>query len=219
MRMNIVKLSVFIRNEQQYKIVKNFDIETIYTDNLELIKKDQNLYYAPSKKENITLQKKLLIKDVGFLEKYKDTHEIILDYGLNIANQSTIELFEKWNVQKMTLSLELTLEELNYFQDLKSHPVEILIYGRVIDMTLKKHPLINENGLILEDLKKRKYPVKVKEDKTVYIYHHEPINKIKDIKKYIDLGIRNFRIDFYEEEEKEIKEILKNVINIKNSHK
>ena len=108
----------------------------------------------------------------------------------------------------MTLSLELNLEELKYFKNLKKNPLEILLYGRVIVMTLKNHPLIKEKGYSLEDKKKRQYPIKVDENKTVYIYHHEPINKLEEIKEYMELGIRNFRIDFFEEKESEINEVL-----------
>lgn len=203
-----MSLSVLVRNKEQYDVVKKYEVETIYTDNIDLAREFPDMYYAPWKEEKEVSVKKLLIRDLGLLEKYHGTHDIILDYGLNIANLSTIELFLEYGVKKMTLSVELSLEELKFFKNLEFLPIEMLIYGRVIDMTLKRHPIIKENGYELEDVKKRKYPVKVDKNQTVYLYHHEPINRLNDIPKYVSLGIQNFRIDFYEETEREIQHVL-----------
>jgi len=134
---------------------------------------------------------------------------VILDYGLNIANISTIHLLKEIGAERMTLSVELSLEELQFFEKLENEPIEIFIYGRVVDMTLKNHPFIKENGYILEDMKGKKYPTKV-ENGVVSIYHHEPMNHFEKIREYTKLGIKNFRMDFFEESEEEIRKILNN---------
>ena len=202
------ELSVFIRNKEQLEAIKQYTINHIYTDNLELVKESENLIFEVPKNYQEPLPKNILIKDLGMLEEKKEHKNIYIDYGMNIANQSTMELLKDYGVKKMTLSLELPIEELKFFQNLKDEPIEILIYGTIVVMTLKEHPLIKENGYIIEDVKKRKYKTKVLKDNSVIIYHHEPINHINKIKEYKKLGIKNFRFDFLEEGKEEIQNIL-----------
>ena len=53
--------------------------------------------------------------------------------------------------------------------------------------------------------------IKVDEEKHLSIYHYEPINNIDKIKEYQKLGIKYFRLDFLDEDIKEIKKILDSI--------
>lgn len=205
------EISVFVRNKEQLETVKQYKIDSIYTDNLELVKEMETLIFEVPKNYQEPLPKNILIKDLGILEEESEKKNIYVDYGMNIANQSTIDLLKEYGVKKMTLSLELPIEELKFFKHLEEEPIEILIYGTVVVMTLKEHPLIKENGYTIEDVKKRKYKTKVLKDNSVLIYHHEPMNNINKIKEYEKLGIKHFRLDFLDETEEEIKNILNKI--------
>jgi len=45
-------VSVMVRNEKQLEVLKNFDIHSIYTDNIKLVQKYSNLYFLKIFKEN-----------------------------------------------------------------------------------------------------------------------------------------------------------------------
>ena len=174
-----MEISVLIRNEKQYLIAKKYPVTFFYSDNLELVKKYPEIYYQTSKIEKEEeLPSKLLISDIGLLS-LKNKH-LISDYSLNIANKESIQFLLNKGVEKVTLSVELNLEELSFFSNLDKLPVILIIYGRVINMILKKHPLFKENGYALKN-KNNIYPIYVDKYNHVYIYS-EPINLILDIK-------------------------------------
>jgi len=206
-----MNISVFVRTKEQLETIKKYPIKTIYTNNLELIKENPDIYYeVPKYYEKEKLPKNILINDIGIVEELKEDKNIIIDYGMNVANSSTIELFLKYNVKKIILSLEMNLEELK-FLEAKKYPLEIYIYGRPKGMTLKNHPIFTKGQYELEDIKKERYKVEVLENELVSIYQKEPINQIKNISKYLFFGINNFRIDFYDEDEKSIEKLLEKV--------
>ena len=197
-----------VRTKSQLETVKKYPIEAIYTDNLELLTNDKNLYYQVPKNYNKkSLPENLLISDIGLLHLFEGKKNMITDYSMNVANESMISLLLSYGVKKVTLSLELPIEELEFFSSLNKN-IEVLIYGRVVDMKLKAHPLIKENGYALEDVKKNIYPIFIDSSDTILIYHHEPINKLEEIPKYLKVGITSFRLDFSLETPLEIQSIL-----------
>ena len=198
-------ISVLIRNEEQYNIVKDYDLDCIYTDNLLLARKYDLFYETPRIYEELdNLPNKLLINDTGLL--ILDNKEIVTNYSFNVANSKTIKLLEKYHVKKITLSIEVTLEELK-FMNLKSHPVEVIIYGKIVNMFLKRHPLIKDNNFKLIN-SNHKFIAKVDSNEHVSIFNYEPINLIDKIDEYQKLGIKYFRLDFLDESSKDIKNIL-----------
>jgi len=205
------QLSVFVRNEMQYQEAQKYSIDTFYSDDIKLVKKYPEIYFEVPKNYQGEYPNHLLIRDAGLLLKQKSA-SFCLDYSMNIANQLTIEVLKRWPVKNMTISLELGLEDLKFFQDLSAEPIEYYIYGYPIDMTLKSHPLIKENGIVLEDIKKRKYHTRINNDTSISIFHYEPINRIAHISDYKALGITKFRIDFLDESADEIKKILENIV-------
>lgn len=203
-------ISVLIRNEEQYKIVKDYNLDCIYTDNLDLAKKYDLYYEVPRFYNELTnLPNKLLVNDTGLLEEKEK--KIVTNYSLNVANLKAISLLTKCKVKKITLSLEVTFDELA-FMDVTNYPVEVIIYGKVLDMFIKSHPLIKDSNYELIDYQNNKYPIKVDEEKHLSIYHYEPINNLDKISEYEKLGVKYFRLDFLDEEPNQIKEILDKVI-------
>ena len=203
-------ISVLIRNEEQYNIVKDYDLDCIYTDNLLLARKYDLFYETPRIYEELdNLPNKLLINDTGILTL--DNKEIVTNYSFNTANSKTIKLLEKYHVKKITLSIEVTLEELK-FMNLESDPVEVIIYGKIVNMFLKSHPLIKDNNFKLIN-SNHKFDSRVDSDEHVSIFNYEPINLIDKVDEYQKLGIKYFRLDFLDESSKDIKNILEKLKN------
>ena len=203
-------ISVLIRNEEQYNIVKDYDLDCIYTDNLLLARKYDLFYETPRVYEELdNLPNKLLINDTGLLNL--DNKEIVTNYSFNVANSKTIKLLEKYHVKKITLSIEVTLEELK-FMNLESHPVEVIIYGKIVNMFLKSHPLIKDNNFKLIN-SNHKFDSRVDSNEHVSIFNYEPINLIDKVDEYQKLGIKYFRLDFLDESSEDIKNILDKLKN------
>ncbi len=203
-------ISVLIRNEEQYNIVKDYDLDCIYTDNLLLARKYDLFYETPRAYEELdNLPNKLLINDTGLLAL--DNEEIVTNYSFNTANSKTIKLLEKYHVKKITLSIEVTLEELK-FMNLESDPVEVIIYGKIVNMFLKSHPLIKDNNFKLIN-SNHKFDSRVDSNEHVSIFNYEPINLIDKVDEYQKLGIKYFRLDFLDESSEDIKNILDKLKN------
>ena len=203
-------ISVLIRNEEQYNIVKDYDLDCIYTDNLLLARKYDLFYETPRIYEELdNLPNKLLINDTGLLTL--DNKEIVTNYSFNTANSKTIKLLEKYHVKKITLSIEVTLEELK-FMNLESDPVEVIIYGKIVNMFLKSHPLIKDNNFKLIN-SNHKFDSRVDSNEHVSIFNYEPINLIDKVDEYQKLGIKYFRLDFLDESSEDIKNILDKLKN------
>ena len=203
-------ISVLIRNEEQYNIVKDYDLDCIYTDNLLLARKYDLFYETPRIYEELdNLPNKLLINDTGLL--ILDNKEIVTNYSFNVANSKTIKLLEKYHVKKITLSIEVTLEELK-FMNLESDPVEVIIYGKIVNMFLKSHPLIKDNNFKLIN-SNHKFDSRVDSNEHVSIFNYEPINLIDKVDEYQKLGIKYFRLDFLDESSEDIKNILDKLKN------
>lgn len=200
--------SVLVRSERQYEVVSSYEIQNLYSDSLELCLHHPEVYYLTSRiKEEENLPNRLLVQDYGTIYKEKGK-SMVSNYTLNVANSCTCELLLKLGVQKIGLSVEMNLTELQCFPTLSHYPVEVLVYGRVEDMLLKRHPEMT-NGFYQMESVNGKYPVIVDKDRTVHIYHRKPIDRMSDIEDLKMLGIRYGRIDFLEESEEEIQEIFK----------
>ncbi len=206
------KVSVFVRSKEQLNFVRMYDVHAIYTDVLELVQENPELYYqVPKYHDASELPDNILTEDTGLLYDFKDKKNIITDYGLNVANEKTISLLEQSGASRVTLSLEVSMEELSFFKNLKKYSLELYLYGRPKVMCLKEHPIFTNGEYILEDMKKKRYPVTVLENKNVFLYHHEPIDRLRYFQSYRDIGIQYFRIDLWKETNLEIAEIFERI--------
>ena len=94
--------------------------------------------------------------------------------------------------------------------------IEVVIYT-LPDLMILKYDLLKNNNCkyssnnYLIDRNNDKY--KVIYDNLTHIISPKPVNRFSDLNKMINLGIRNFRIELLDEDEKEI-DILLNKIKI-----
>ena len=113
------------------------------------------------------------------------------------------------NTERVTISLELDKEKIKDImkKTKEKDKIELLIYGKPELMIIKSSI---EEGL-LEDKTHHQYKI-TKENNLTHLDHHETINNIDNIKLYQNLGISNYRIEFIDEKEFEIEELLKKIL-------
>ena len=204
-----MKISVLVSSNEQYEIVKKYPVDAIYTSNYAIAMANPSIYYQTPKYPCMKkMPHRLLCGDVGWFMDQEE-HTIVTDYNLNIANHFSIEQLLKRGATKITPSLECSIHDL---EKLSSYPLEVLIYGHVVVMTLKSHPLFKENGYELEDYQHRRWKALVDENEVVSLLSAEPINKLNELEEYQRIGIRSFRLDFTIETKEQVKKIMESVM-------
>ncbi|SHJ42651.1 peptidase U32 family protein [Pseudobutyrivibrio xylanivorans] len=158
------------------------------------------------------------LKDQGYpLEK------IILDYRLYTFNNRSIQGFRALGLNRDCISYELSLKELKHRDNANS---QMIVYSRIPMMITANCTIKNTVGckknndtVTLVDRKNENHIIKCNCD---YCY-----NTIYNSKKYIafdlksdliDLGVKEFRLDFTLEDYKETEEILRIYDNVFNNN-
>lgn len=206
-------LSILVRNEEQLKIALKNNIDYLYTPNYNLYlkyKDKTNIYYRLNRispKLTNYHNENLLCTELGSIIKYKEDNHICSDYYLNIANDYAIQTLKKLNVDRITLSIECNLKDLENIKNKKD--IEIIIYGTIECMIIKNNIFnIKHEQAYIEDLKNNKYPVTY-EDNCTHIYNHEPLNNINYLPKL--KGFNTYRIELLNEGAKEVQNIINKV--------
>jgi putative protease len=162
----------------------------------------------------LALDLPLLSGHVGFAcELAAAGRDVVADYAVNCFNGHTAaELFRR-GIQRLTASVELTVEELHQLVGpWEGRGFEVLVYGRPEGMTIehcvlsaafdrepttcrdlcvKKHPLVT-----LSDPSGYSFPVATDSDCRNRLLHSRPIEGSEFIPRLLGLGIRSFRAVF-----------------------
>lgn len=226
-----LNLSVLVRTEEQLnKCLNYFDRIYIHDKKVyEKYKDNEKVYYQTSRIFEDVSYNRCLSTELGSVYK---NHGVI-DYYLNITNHETINYFNKYNNIK-TLSVELSEEEIKKIMDYYNHKcnVELLVYSR-IEMMITKYCPINylfnkdkicnkciNNKYELVDRNNVSYPIVNDISKHLtHILDSKVTNNIDRINYYYDLGIRNFRIELFDETIEDINIIIENLNKKKNDLK
>ena len=214
-----IKLHILVRNEKQLKVCLKHHIDTIIVD-------DESLYQKYQDNKNIYLKldrvmtkfkeyenNKLVATELGSIKKYGSNNTLITDYYLNVVNNASVNYLKSNNVKLVTISPEISFERLKL---LNPNDIAIILYGKMELMITKYCPLkeilnncnncINDqNKYYLEDKDKNRYLL-LRKNCLTHIMHYKNIKE--DIKKYLNIGITNFRIDLLDETEEELEKIL-----------
>lgn len=223
-----LSINFLVTNEEQLKTVLKENVGNIYVEDYNLYLKymtRENVYYKLNRlddgKKNYD-NKNLLITELGAL-KYTKNNNVISDYFLNVTNTSTLEYLLENGVNKVTISPEKMLENIEAYKKYKDS-VEVYIYGRVELMVMKYCPLnmlindddkkcslcLSKDKYSLKDAKGNFYPIKSYPHLT-HILHYKPINLLEEIRNLKMFNISNFRVELYDEQEKEIISIIKEI--------
>ena len=206
------KINCSVSNEEQLKVCLELNVDRVFVRNLDLYKKYQeynNVYYMLNRcllDVNSNLQERSLISDFANYTNY----EVVGNYSLNVTSIYTAYYLSKIGIKTLTLSVELSEEELiNLIEDYRDKFGEldfiILVYGRIENMIIKGNILnidINQKYQLV-DLNNREFPVFYDGVSThILNYDSTTLNSPEIINKY------NLRYDFYLENSVEVKNIL-----------
>ncbi len=207
-----VTCSVF--NENQLLTCLDYNIDRIYVKNDELYEKYKN-------KKNVFLFLDRCSYDYSEFEDDCLVSDIfdyngkcfVGNYSLNITNIYTAYFLSKLGLRNIPLSVELSLDEISSFIRLYNDRIgradfEVLSYGRVDNMIIKGNILNIDSNIYnyyLVDSKKRNFPVYYDGKRTTILNYEN--------KMIIPNNVSHYRIDFYNEKENKITEILKKYIS------
>ena len=219
------RYSFLVRNEEQIKTLINKDVD-IYIENYLLYKKykQKNVYYRTPRVNNNHIDlnnENILCTELGAVNKYNKNNNLITDIYLNIINSKSINILKNKNIKKIGLSPEIKEEDLEKINKKLQSNLELLIYGKIELMIMKYcllNKLINKSNKCNVCINKKSYKLKdrnceyyniINNNCITTLLHYKNINLIDNISKYQKLGITNFRIDLFDETEKDINKILK----------
>ena len=231
-KQNDIYIKCLVRNEEQLKACIDSKVDYIYVDeelyekykdkynNLIMILPRINKAYKNYKNE------KLLVRELGSLEKYKD-NDLYIDYTLNIANASSVDLMNKDKVKAITLSTEMDIKKV---KDLVSKfdtipNLEVIVYGN-IEVMVTKYCILNTHinsedkcsvckqnkEYYLVDRMNEEYKILTDKLCNNIIMSSKKINLINKVNEYKNIGINNFRCQFLDETYDEVIDIIKRVL-------
>lgn len=219
---NNVSVNVLVRNEEQLLACLN-KVDNIYTDNynLYLKYKSNNIYYRTSRvmsSFNEFKNENILASELGSVYKYSKNNNVVSDYFLNVVNDYSIKFFKELGVKRVVISPEC---DFNKIKLLKDKDIEVIIYGKMELMIMKYCPLkellnncsvckTNKNKYYLQDRLGYKYRI-IHNNCLTHIMHYKNIDYINNIKDYIDMGIKNYRIELLDETQIEIQKLLEKI--------
>ena len=219
-------INVLVRNKEQLITCMLNDVDNIYTTDKELYNKYKevaNIYYRTPRIINKFVDIKngnILASELGSINKYSLNNNVNTDYTLNVCNTKSIELLNKFKVNLITLSVELTYEQIKDIMK-KVYNVEVYIYGKVELMITKYCPLKlnmnhcnicknDNNKYYLKDNKDRMYRI-LHNNCITSIMHYKNIDRILDIERYKNLHIYNYRVDLLDENEEEVTKLISDI--------
>lgn len=208
---NNYKISILVRNEDQLKIAQRNNIDIIYTTDEKLYNKykdNKSIYLRLNRvieKHHEFNNERLLCTEIGSVIKYKKNNTIRTDYYLNVANNHTIDKLTKLNSKSITLSVELSLEQLNKINN--KEDTEIIIYGTPECMIIKNNIFNINNKAYLLDNKNNKYPIYF--DEFTHIFNHTKIDLLDKLNKLKGFG--TYRIELLDESIAETQTIINKI--------
>ncbi len=210
-------LSVSIRNEDQAATAVRLETNRIYIGDKSLYKSyhfKDNIYYVLPRvlyEPTTQLERKNIVSDYFDYSKYE---YILGNYGLNVFNIYTAYYLYKMKMDSVTLSVELTEDEIinfinTYVKTFNVYPnIEVLVYGRVENMIILGNILNlkeNDYSYVLVDQKNNEFPVYYDGRLThILNFENKNIENIEVLKKYATL-----RIDLFDEDNKMTQVLIK----------
>ena len=220
-----ININVLVRNEEQLKCCLDNNIASIYVTDYELYNKYKylnNIYYRVNRLENSInlVGERLLVPEIGNIYKYVDNNSIVGDYYLNVTNSYSIKYLSSLGLDRVTLSVELDDNKIRDIMKNK-YNVELIIYGRLELMLMKYCPLkecldyckdckSSVDKFYLENSEKERYPI-IRKNCVTHIMHSKNIDRTSSINNYKDMGIRNYRIELFDESYEKVKKIIKEI--------
>ena len=225
-----IQLSCIVRNKEQLEACLKENVDYIYTDNIKLYEEYHNRYNVYLRLDRVMNRfkdldnEKLLVGEVGSINKYLTNNKIDTDYFLNVVNSYYIDYLRKLGINKITLSPEVSIEKLeNTVSICGNNNLEVVVYGKIEAMIMKYCPLkelVNKDKICsicssnkkycLKDRNNALYPLTFDNvNHLTHIFYYKNLELGQEIPRLLKMGIKNYRFDFLDEDSKEITNIIK----------
>ena len=202
-------LTCQVSNASQYDAAASLGIKDIFFDN----------YISRNNAKYIETNNDLLVGGLNGIGHYAKTNIVTSDYSLNVVNSTSVALLHSLGVDKVTLSYEISKNDINnlvenYIKEYNTSPkLEVIAYGRQNLMVTKYCPLRrlgmcgsckNHEYSLKDEI--ASFPITFNNDCTITILNSKILNLIDDLG---DLkGITSFRLIFTKEDPQEVKRII-----------
>lgn len=230
-----LKLHVLVRNTAQFKAVKDIVSGDIYTDDTTLYFENKAAYprlrlrtdrLAPSPEP--FHGERLLVTDHGGLHAYPSGNDITIDHTVYALNASALAVLVSYGAQRIALSPELdmaqTAQLMAVYKRLNSQPApaEAVLYARHELMAMRHCVLLGalgksacglckEKRFSLEDLKGNRHPFFMDNSCQTHVFHSRATQK--SAAEYLALGISHFRIELFDEDAAQSRQLVKQYIS------
>ena len=222
-----VDLSLKSKNRISLKDLEEFKDLNLYILTPEIIKEEFDLVVEEIEKASKYI-KGVITSNAGIINKFKDKLYLIGDYKLNIFNSKALEFYRE-DLNNVSLSLELNKKEIKEI----GYKGAVLcgIYGKTELMVSEYCPIGSSfggkckdkdcNGACMKDsftlIDRMNEGFKVMTDKYCrsHILNSLPLNLIDEIKDLKAIGINEFRVDFKDESENDVIEIVNEIKGVK----
>lgn len=222
-----VDLSLKSKNRISLKDLEEYKDLNLYILTPEIIKEEFDLVVEEIEKASKYI-KGVITSNAGIINKFKDKLYLIGDYKLNIFNSKALEFYRE-DLNNVSLSLELNRKEIKEIGDKRA--VLCGIYGKTELMVSEYCPIGSSfggkckdkdcNGACMKDsftlVDRMNEGFKVMTDKYCrsHILNSLPLNLIDEIKDLKAIGINEFRVDFKDESENDVIEIVNEIKGVK----
>ena len=170
-----------------------------------------------------------LVTSVGQFDSVKSTgKKVVVDYNMNVFNNEAVEYFKHRGADRVTMSVEMNVKELNSAAD---DDCEMVVYGYLPLMTTVQCPIGNyaggkKNGIycseryskaayVLKDRKDVAFPLLPDCSQCVcQILNSKPLFTLKFFDEILETPTGYVRLDFTRETPKEISDIIKAYIEM-----
>ena len=214
-------LTASVYTREQLEMCNRFRLKRIYVQDSELYKEyrgNERIYYVPPRSSRNPMsgyEQRAIVSDYfNFADKYN----LVGDYGLNVTNVYTAYYIYKLTLQPVTLSVELTEEEMinfinNYVKTFNAYPnIEVLGYGKVENMVIKGN-ILNISTKVYEyklrDSKDHLFPVYFDGNNTIVLNsENKLLQDVELFRKYASV-----RLNFFDEDQDTIKNLLTEYLN------
>lgn len=160
----------------------------------------------------------VLIQNLGHLKLFQN-FKIIGDFNLNVINDLSYGYYKKQGMQRITLSPELTLAQMEVM-NLTPHKTEIIGYGTLPVMAMK-HCVIStvlgqphnchlcfQQKYSLVDRMNEHFPIRKSSGCNTEIYNSKKLMFIEGHEKVRKAGIGFFRLTFLDETPQEMEQVM-----------
>lgn len=172
--------------------------------------------------ENINNIRGIVTANAGIIRRYENKVNIIGDYKLNIFNTFAGLFYE--NLMGVCISTELSRQEIKSISEERLIETQLLVYGKVETMVSEYCPIGSVFGgkcserqctgdclngkYVLKDRKGVSFNVITDKYCRSHICNPMPLNLLDKISEIKKMGVNSFRVDFIDEDGKDIKKVL-----------